>query len=263
MQFLYKDGADAHFMDTETYEQLDDPREHARRAAALDEGVRRGRGAVHRRRAGRRPAAERDRPRGDRDRARPARRHGLGRRHQAGGARDRRAKIQVPLFVNIGDVVRVDTRSGEYVSRLTWRGGDALRRTEQRRAAVWALYQSDLLGRPLEDTFPATSHAFHARARAARARPPARARRADLASTRPAGRSSGSRRSSARSCVSASSSCSTRRRASRASARSRPRARSTRRSRPPSASAAPTRRGSSTGSSPPCCASRARHRGRR
>ncbi|HEV3056389.1 MAG TPA: transcription antitermination factor NusB [Solirubrobacteraceae bacterium] len=27
------------------------------------------------------------------------------------------------------------------------------RRTEQRRAAVWALYQSDLLGRPLEETF--------------------------------------------------------------------------------------------------------------
>jgi elongation factor P len=27
------------------------------------------------------------------------------------------AKIQVPLFVNIGDLVRVDTRSGEYVSR--------------------------------------------------------------------------------------------------------------------------------------------------
>ena len=27
------------------------------------------------------------------------------------------AQIQVPLFVNIGDRVRVDTRSGEYVSR--------------------------------------------------------------------------------------------------------------------------------------------------
>jgi elongation factor P len=27
------------------------------------------------------------------------------------------ARIQVPLFVNIGDVVRVDTRSGEYMSR--------------------------------------------------------------------------------------------------------------------------------------------------
>jgi len=35
-----------------------------------------------------------------------------------------------------------------------------MRRTEQRRAAVWALYQSDLLGRPLEDTFPRDTHAF-------------------------------------------------------------------------------------------------------
>ena len=29
-----------------------------------------------------------------------------------------------------------------------------MRRTQQRRAAVWALYQSDLLGRALEETFP-------------------------------------------------------------------------------------------------------------
>lgn len=36
----------------------------------------------------------------------------------------------------------------------------SLRRTDQRRAAVWALYQSDLLGRPLEDTFPRDAHAF-------------------------------------------------------------------------------------------------------
>jgi transcription antitermination protein NusB len=35
-----------------------------------------------------------------------------------------------------------------------------VRRTEQRRAAVWALYQSDLLGRPLEETFPRDPHAF-------------------------------------------------------------------------------------------------------
>jgi N utilization substance protein B len=34
------------------------------------------------------------------------------------------------------------------------------RRTEQRRAAVWALYQSDLLGRPLEETFPPDVHGF-------------------------------------------------------------------------------------------------------
>jgi N utilization substance protein B len=34
------------------------------------------------------------------------------------------------------------------------------RRTDQRRAAIWALYQSDLLGRPLDDTFPRDAHAF-------------------------------------------------------------------------------------------------------
>jgi transcription antitermination protein NusB len=33
-------------------------------------------------------------------------------------------------------------------------------RSDQRRAAVWALYQSDLLGRPLEEMFPSDSHAF-------------------------------------------------------------------------------------------------------
>jgi transcription antitermination protein NusB len=33
-------------------------------------------------------------------------------------------------------------------------------RTDQRRAAVWALYQSDLLDRPLDDVFPGDSHAF-------------------------------------------------------------------------------------------------------
>jgi transcription antitermination protein NusB len=35
-----------------------------------------------------------------------------------------------------------------------------MRRSEQRRAAVWALYQSDLLGRSLEDVFPLDAHAF-------------------------------------------------------------------------------------------------------
>lgn len=35
-----------------------------------------------------------------------------------------------------------------------------MRRTEQRRAAVWALYQSDLLGRPLEEMFTEDAPAF-------------------------------------------------------------------------------------------------------
>jgi len=48
-----------------------------------------------------------------------------------------------------------------------------VRRTEQRRAAVWALYQSDLLGRPLEESFPPDTHAFtRALAQLVRARQP-------------------------------------------------------------------------------------------
>jgi N utilization substance protein B len=35
-----------------------------------------------------------------------------------------------------------------------------VRRSEQRRAAVWGLYQSDLLGRPLEEVFPRETHQF-------------------------------------------------------------------------------------------------------
>ena len=35
-----------------------------------------------------------------------------------------------------------------------------MRRTEQRRAAIWALYQSDLLDRPLDLTFPRDAHPF-------------------------------------------------------------------------------------------------------
>jgi transcription antitermination protein NusB len=33
-------------------------------------------------------------------------------------------------------------------------------RSEQRRAAVWALYQADLLGRPLDDVLSADAHDF-------------------------------------------------------------------------------------------------------
>jgi N utilization substance protein B len=35
-----------------------------------------------------------------------------------------------------------------------------VRRTEQRRAATWALYQADLLDRPLGETFPRDTHQF-------------------------------------------------------------------------------------------------------
>jgi transcription antitermination protein NusB len=35
-----------------------------------------------------------------------------------------------------------------------------VRRSEQRRAAVWGVYQSDLLGRPLEEVLPRETHQF-------------------------------------------------------------------------------------------------------
>jgi N utilization substance protein B len=34
------------------------------------------------------------------------------------------------------------------------------RRTEQRRAAVWALYQADLLGKPVSESFERDTHGF-------------------------------------------------------------------------------------------------------
>ena len=48
-----------------------------------------------------------------------------------------------------------------------------MRRSDQRRAAIWALYQSDLLERPLEETFPRDVHGFtRALAEAVRSRQP-------------------------------------------------------------------------------------------
>ena len=49
--------------------------------------------------------------------------------------------VQVPLFIEEGERIRVDTRSGEYVSpRL-------MRRSDQRRDAVFALYRRDVTGK--------------------------------------------------------------------------------------------------------------------
>ena len=117
MQFLYADGTDAHFMDTESFEQIAVARGHGRR----------------RRCAGRSRAARwtccsstTSRPTCScragwtwRSR-RPTR--GCAATACRGAARSRRRsrparRIQVPLFVEVGERIRVDTRSGEYVSR--------------------------------------------------------------------------------------------------------------------------------------------------
>jgi elongation factor P len=116
MQFLYRDGSDAHFMDTESYEQLTIPESAIADAlqwikesdevellyidqepadvqlpSAIDLAVKETEPGV----------------RGD--------------TASGGGTKpavlETGARIQVPLFIDVGDVVRVDTRSGDYVSR--------------------------------------------------------------------------------------------------------------------------------------------------
>jgi elongation factor P len=116
MQFLYRDGTDAHFMDSESYEQLTIPE------SALADALRwlkdseevdllyiDGNPADVQLPSAMDLTVSETEPglRGD--------------TASGGGTKpavlETGAQIQVPLFVNIGDVVRVDTRSGEYVSR--------------------------------------------------------------------------------------------------------------------------------------------------
>jgi elongation factor P len=116
MQFLYGDGTEAHFMDLQTYEQTAIPEEAIRESlkwilpneeveilyvddAPSDVQV---------------PSAV--------ELAVTETEPGL-RGDTASGGGDKPATLEsgvvvrVPLFVNVGDRVRVDTRSGEYVSR--------------------------------------------------------------------------------------------------------------------------------------------------
>jgi elongation factor P len=116
MQFLYADGSDAHFMDSQSYEQLAIPEDGVGQALKWT-----------------RPSEEVDVLFID---GRPAdlqlpsavdlevtqTEPGLrGDTASGGGSKpatlETGATVQVPLFVNIGDRIRVDTRSGEYVSR--------------------------------------------------------------------------------------------------------------------------------------------------
>jgi elongation factor P len=116
MQFLYTDGSDAHFMDLESYEQINVAEgsvEEALKWIIPNENVEvlyvdeepsdvQVPSAVELAVTETEPGV-----RGD----------------TASGGGDKPAQLEsgvtvrVPLFVNIGDRVRVDTRSGEYVSR--------------------------------------------------------------------------------------------------------------------------------------------------
>jgi elongation factor P len=116
MQFLYADGSDAHFMDTESFEQLAMPE------SAVEDALRWAKTGsevevlfIDEQPAGVQLPSAVDL---EVSRADP----GL-RGDSASGAGTKPATletgvvIQVPLFVEEGERIRVDTRSGEYVSR--------------------------------------------------------------------------------------------------------------------------------------------------
>jgi elongation factor P len=116
MQFLYRDGADAHFMDAETYEQLTLPE------AAISDALR------FMKESEQIEVLYMDEVPSDVqlpsaiDLEVSETEPGLRGDTASGGGNkpavlETGAKLQVPLFINVGDVVRVDTRSGEYVSR--------------------------------------------------------------------------------------------------------------------------------------------------
>jgi elongation factor P len=116
MQYLYSDGSEAHFMDTQTYDQLAIPEDSVRESlkwimpneeidllyvdeAPTDVQVP---SAVELTVSETQPGVKGDTASGGGDK--PA-------------TLESGVIVRVPLFVNEGDRVRVDTRSGEYVSR--------------------------------------------------------------------------------------------------------------------------------------------------
>ena len=117
VQFLYRDGNDYHFMDNDTYDQFLPDDGPARRRGPVHEGRDDARPDELPGRDDRRRAAGHGRPRRRRHRARLRRRH-PDRRPQAGDDRDRPGRDQVPIFVEAGDTIRVDTRTGEYQTRV-------------------------------------------------------------------------------------------------------------------------------------------------
>ena len=116
MQYLYTDGTDAHFMDSENYEQLALPEDQVRDSLKwfvpneevellyVDESPTdlQVPSAVELTVAETQPGVKGDTASGGGDK--PA-------------TLESGVVVRVPLFVNEGDRVRVDTRSGEYVSR--------------------------------------------------------------------------------------------------------------------------------------------------
>ncbi len=116
MQYLYADGEDAHFMDSESFEQLTVPQA----SIADDLQWTKENDAVELLYIDNQPSALQLASAVDLEvtQTEPGLR---GDTASGGGSKpatlETGATIQVPLFLEVGDRVRVDTRSGKYVSR--------------------------------------------------------------------------------------------------------------------------------------------------
>ena len=116
MTFLYTDGTDAHFMDAESYEQMAiprraSPRRCAGRSPTTSSTCSSSTGSPATCSCRRRSCSRSPRP-SPGCAATPPRAAATKPATLETGA-----TINVPLFVDIGDSVKVDTRSGEYMSR--------------------------------------------------------------------------------------------------------------------------------------------------
>lgn len=116
VQFLYQDGPDYHFMDTESYEQFSLTRDQLDAAARfLKEGMTLERTTYESETIGvELPITV--------DLQVTATEPGFAGDTQSGAHKPATTEtglvVQVPIFVNEGDVIRIDTRTGDYQTRV-------------------------------------------------------------------------------------------------------------------------------------------------
>ena len=115
VQYLYDDGADVHFMDEETYEQFSLPHAELEDALPYMQPSTSRAGARRRRQALRRAASRLGRA--DGDETEPGVKGDTVSNVTKPATLETGAVVQVPLFVNLGERIKVDPREGRYISR--------------------------------------------------------------------------------------------------------------------------------------------------
>jgi elongation factor P len=116
VQFLYRDGADYHFMDTESYEQFSMSADKLGDTASyLTDGMMLERTTYESETIGVELPVTVELRVADTE-------PGYAGDTQSGARKPATTEtglvIQVPLFINAGDVIRIDTRTGEYQTRV-------------------------------------------------------------------------------------------------------------------------------------------------